>query len=62
MFATRGEIYVSALQHMANQLKNGLSVLQQVSQFQAKSLICVGVAQKKCIVESNPCKHLKFTD
>lgn len=61
MFATRGEIYVSALQHMANKLKNGLSVLHQVSQFQAKSLICVGVVQK-CIVESNPCKHLKFTD
>ncbi|BBF10027.1 L-fucose isomerase [Haemophilus influenzae] len=49
MFATRGEIYVSALQHMANQLKNGLSVLQQVSHFQAKSLICVGGGSKNVL-------------
>ncbi|MBF0750756.1 MULTISPECIES: L-fuculokinase [unclassified Pasteurella] len=46
MFATRGEIYRAALHYMANQLKQGLNVLQQVSHFKAESLICVGGGSK----------------
>ena len=46
MFATRGEIYRAALEHMARQLKQGLDVLQQVSHFQAENLICVGGGSK----------------
>ena len=46
MHSKRGQIYRAALEYMAYQLKNGLSVLQQVSQFQAKSLICVGGGSK----------------
>ncbi|TCP96877.1 L-fuculokinase [Cricetibacter osteomyelitidis] len=46
MFSTRGEIYRAALFYMANQLKNGLQVLQQISQFKADSIICVGGGSK----------------
>ena len=46
MFATRGEIYRAALYYMANQLKQGLDVLQQVSHFKAESLLCVGGGSK----------------
>ncbi|MDU8924399.1 L-fuculokinase [Pasteurellaceae bacterium LIM206] len=46
MFTDRGEIYCAALYYMARQLENGLHVLQQVSRFQAESLICVGGGSK----------------
>ena len=46
MFSTRGEIYRAALYYMANQLKQGLEVLQQVSHFKAESLLCVGGGSK----------------
>lgn len=46
MFATRGEIYRAALFYMANQLKQGLNVLEQVSHFKAESLLCVGGGSK----------------
>ena len=46
MFSTRGEIYRAALYYMANQLKQGLDVLQQVSHFKAESLLCVGGGSK----------------
>lgn len=49
MFSTRGEIYRAALQYMAHQLKNGLNVLQQVSRFEAESLICVGGGSKNAL-------------
>ena len=49
MFASRGEIYASALKYMAQQLKEGLEVLQQVSHFQAESLICVGGGSKNAL-------------
>ena len=49
MFSSRGEIYAAALQFMANQLKAGLSVLQQVSQFHAQRLICVGGGSKNAL-------------
>ena len=42
----RGEIYRAALYYMANQLKQGLEVLQQVSHFKAESLLCVGGGSK----------------
>ncbi|OOF37219.1 L-fuculokinase [Rodentibacter heidelbergensis] len=46
MFTSRGEIYRAALYYMANQLKQGLAVLQQVSHFKAESLLCVGGGSK----------------
>lgn len=46
MHSKRGQIYRAALEYMAFQLKNGLNVLQQVSQFKAESLICVGGGSK----------------
>lgn len=49
MFATRGEIYRAALRYMAEQLKQGLDVLQQVSHFKAESLICVGGGSKNAL-------------
>lgn len=49
MFTSRGEIYRAALYYMANQLKQGLAVLQQVSHFKAESLICVGGGSKNSL-------------
>lgn len=49
MFATRGEIYRAALYYMASQLKQGLSVLEQVSHFKAESLLCVGGGSKNSL-------------
>ena len=46
MHSSRGQIYRATLEYMALQLKQGLQVLQQVSQFQAESLICVGGGSK----------------
>ncbi|MDP8162631.1 L-fuculokinase [Pasteurella skyensis] len=46
MHTQRGQIYRAALEYMALQLKNGLSVLQKVSHFEAESLICVGGGSK----------------
>ncbi|QLB12244.1 L-fuculokinase [Bisgaardia hudsonensis] len=46
MHNQRGQIYRAALEYMALQLKNGLNVLQQVSHFEAESLICVGGGSK----------------
>ncbi|PJG83231.1 L-fuculokinase [Caviibacterium pharyngocola] len=46
MHHCRGQIYRAALEYMALQLKNGLAVLQQVSRFNAESLICVGGGSK----------------
>lgn len=49
MHKTRGEIYRAALEYMALQLKNGLSVLEQVSHFHAESLLCVGGGSKNAL-------------
>ena len=49
MHSTRGQIYRATLEYMALQLKQGLQVLQQVSQFQAESLICVGGGSKNML-------------
>ena len=46
MHSQRGQIYRAALEYMAYQLKQGLDVLEQVSHFKAKSLICVGGGSK----------------
>ncbi len=46
MHHSRAQIYRAALEYMALQLKNGLNVLQQVSHFNADSLICVGGGSK----------------
>lgn len=46
MHSKRGQIYRAALEYMAYQLKQGLNVLQQVSQFKAESVICVGGGSK----------------
>lgn len=46
MHNQRGQIYRAALEYMALQLKNGLAVLQKVSDFEAESLICVGGGSK----------------
>lgn len=46
MHTPRGEIYRAALEYMAHKLKDGLSVLEQVGQFNAGSLICVGGGSK----------------
>lgn len=42
----RAQIYRAALEYMAYQLKRGLTTLEQVSHFQASSLICVGGGSK----------------
>lgn len=47
--STRGQIYRAALHYMAQQLKQGLDILQQVSQFQSESLICVGGGSKNAL-------------
>ncbi|QDA15201.1 L-fuculokinase [Pasteurella multocida subsp. multocida] len=49
MHTRRGQIYRAALEYMAFRLKEGLTVLQQVSQFKAESLICVGGGSKNAL-------------
>ncbi|MGV6987985.1 L-fuculokinase [Testudinibacter sp. P80/BLE/0925] len=46
LHSERGQIYRAALEYMAYQLKCGLQTLQQVSRFEASSLICVGGGSK----------------
>ncbi|WP_439287727.1 L-fuculokinase [Lonepinella sp. BR2904] len=46
MHSKRGQIYRAALEYMAYQLKQGLTRLEQVSDFKAESLICVGGGSK----------------
>lgn len=46
MHKTRGEVYRAGLEYMAYRLKEGLSVLEQVGQFKAESLLCVGGGSK----------------
>ncbi|MWQ86525.1 L-fuculokinase [Glaesserella parasuis] len=46
MHTQRGEIYRAGLEYMAHRLKAGLEVLQQVGQFNAESIICVGGGSK----------------
>ncbi|QPB41994.1 L-fuculokinase [Rodentibacter haemolyticus] len=46
MHCQRGQIYRAMLEYMALRLKQGLTVLQQVSHFQAESVICVGGGSK----------------
>lgn len=46
MHKTRGEIYRAGLEYMAHRLKDGLALLEQVGQFKAESLICVGGGSK----------------
>lgn len=46
MHSRRGQIYRAALEYMACRLKEGLGVLEQVSRFNAESLICVGGGSK----------------
>ncbi|NBI12799.1 L-fuculokinase [[Haemophilus] felis] len=46
MHKTRGEIYRAGLEYMAYRLKEGLAVLEQVGQFKADSLLCVGGGSK----------------
>ncbi|MFC0308855.1 L-fuculokinase [Gallibacterium trehalosifermentans] len=43
---TRGELYRAALVYMAKKLKSGLALLQQVGDFKAEKLICVGGGSK----------------
>ncbi|HDR0642905.1 L-fuculokinase [Pasteurella multocida] len=49
MHTRRGQIYRAALEYMAFRLKEGLTVLQQVSQFKAESLLCVGGGSKNAL-------------
>lgn len=49
MHTRRGQIYRAALEYMAFRLKEGLNVLEQVSQFKAESLICVGGGSKNAL-------------
>lgn len=49
MYANRGQIYYAALQYMADQLKQGLQVLQQVGGFTAENLLCVGGGSKNSL-------------
>lgn len=49
MHKTRGEVYRAGLEYMAFRLKDGLSLLEQVGQFKAKSLICVGGGSKNML-------------
>ncbi|MGX2969554.1 L-fuculokinase [Ursidibacter sp. B-7004-1] len=46
MHTERGEIYRAGLEYMAYRLKVGLSLLQDVGNFDAESLICVGGGSK----------------
>lgn len=46
MHTQRGQIYRASLEYMALQLKKGLAVLEQVGQFKARSLLCVGGGSK----------------
>ncbi|OOF59558.1 L-fuculokinase [Rodentibacter myodis] len=46
MHCQRGQVYRAMLEYMALRLKQGLTVLQQVSHFQAQSVICVGGGSK----------------
>ncbi|WP_440207706.1 L-fuculokinase [Actinobacillus pleuropneumoniae] len=49
MHTSRGEIYRAGLEYMAYRLKAGLAVLEQVGQFNAESLICVGGGSKNAL-------------
>lgn len=49
MHTSRSEIYRAGLEYMAYRLKNGLDVLQEVSNFSAKRLICVGGGSKNTL-------------
>ncbi|QLB39707.1 L-fuculokinase [Mannheimia pernigra] len=49
MHTSRGEIYRAGLEYMAHRLKDGLNVLQEVSNFNAESLICVGGGSKNAL-------------
>lgn len=49
MHTERGEIYRAGLEYMANRLKSGLALLQQVGNFNADSLICVGGGSKNAL-------------
>ncbi|QIM67751.1 L-fuculokinase [Mannheimia granulomatis] len=49
MHTARGEIYRAGLEYMAYRLKAGLDVLQEVSDFNAESLICVGGGSKNSL-------------
>lgn len=49
MHTNRGEIYRAGLEYMAYRLKAGLAVLEQVGQFNAESLICVGGGSKNAL-------------
>lgn len=49
MHSQRGEIYRAVLEHLAYRLKAGLDILQQVSHFNAESLICVGGGSKNAL-------------
>lgn len=46
MYSTRGEIYRAGLEYMAFRLKESLSLLEEVGQFKAQQLICVGGGSK----------------
>ncbi|WP_448912134.1 L-fuculokinase [Haemophilus sputorum] len=49
MHTQRGEIYRAGLEYMAHRLKNGLELLQNVGNFNAESLICVGGGSKNAL-------------
>ncbi|MEG9531112.1 L-fuculokinase [Mannheimia indoligenes] len=49
MHTARGEIYRAGLEYMAYRLKAGLDVLQQVGNFNAERLICVGGGSKNAL-------------
>lgn len=46
MHKTRGEVYRAGLEYIAFRLKAGLALLEQVGQFKARRLICVGGGSK----------------
>lgn len=45
----RGDIYRSALEYMASQLKKGLNLLEEASHFRPESVICVGGGSKNAL-------------
>lgn len=49
MNRTRGEIYRAGLEYMAFQLKESLTLLENVGQFKAKRLLCVGGGSKNTL-------------
>lgn len=49
MHTPRGEIYRAGLEYMAYRLKEGLDLLQEISNFNAESLICVGGGSKNAL-------------